>query len=191
MFLKLLLFVLYLTIIILLICKLKIFRKTKINSRYLVLIFGIKLIAGLGLNYLYLHYYTDTKEADIYKYYQDSETLYNIAQTDFSAFLKIMSGINSKDTALNVYYEQLYNWQEHDSKYLEIIGYKDSNFSIRTVCNYSNVAFFMSSHIYQHIHYLCVSSVYRFHLDFLSFLNLPQNIRIRYLYLVFTCFLQY
>ncbi len=172
MFLKLLLFVLYLTIIILLICKLKIFRKTKINSRYLVLIFGIKLIAGLGLNYLYLHYYTDTKEADIYKYYQDSETLYNIAQTDFSAFLKIMSGINSKDTALNVYYEQLYNWQEHDSKYLEIIGYQDSNFfnSHRFVTKL-NVAFHFLSQSYLPTHtlFMCFISFIGFTLIFLSF----------------------
>jgi len=186
MFIKIMLWVVYFICIVLLIYKLKLFRMTGIKPFILVLVFCVKLISGIGLNFMYSHYYKDIEHADIYKYYNDSEVLYNISKTDFTAFVKIMSGGFAGDTSLNVYYEQLDNWEQHDPKYLEIIGYKDSNFfnSHRFVTKLNVFFHYLSrSFIATHTLFMCFLGFIGFTLLLLSFLQFVSNEK-RYLLMI-------
>lgn len=121
------LFTLYLSGFIFLIFKLPVFKKTEIKSIYLVLIFAIKIGAGIGVNNYYSKNYDD-KYSDIYKYFNDGITLSKIGKESPTSFVSLFIKGNEQQTQTAPNHLKLKNWNNHTEEYLKTINYKDSNF---------------------------------------------------------------
>ena len=74
-------------------------------------VFTIKLLAGLLLVYIYTHIYTNRSLADIFRYYDDSATIYNSLFTHPSAFFKLLLGIKLEDASMTSYYDAVNCWE--------------------------------------------------------------------------------
>lgn len=122
------LFTLYLGGLFVLIFKGNFFKNIPVNKYVLLTIFVLKLSAGIGLNILYSSYYTDTSQSDIHKYVDDGIALKNLAYEDVSLFLNMMAGTGDDAFLSSAHSETLKNWNPHKGEYLEVTGYKDSNF---------------------------------------------------------------
>lgn len=59
--------------------------------------FGLKVLAGILLVYIYSSYYSDRENADIFKYYDDSKTIWESTKGNNKDFVKIIFGIYNKD----------------------------------------------------------------------------------------------
>lgn len=54
----------------------------------------LKLAMAFGLIALYTYYYTDRATSDIYKFFDDSLVIHQIASTDFAVYLKLLFGFS-------------------------------------------------------------------------------------------------
>lgn len=74
-------------------------------------LFNAKFAAGILLWAVYTFYYTDTQSSDIHKFYNDALILRNVADEEFSAFAKLMSG--SEDESTINYTAGMKNWERN------------------------------------------------------------------------------
>jgi hypothetical protein len=72
---------------------LPLFRNSNISQRGLWALFLLKLLFSLGLVMVYTYYYTDRAYADIYKYFDDGNTIYESIGSHPAAATKIITGI--------------------------------------------------------------------------------------------------
>ncbi len=93
-----------------LIRKLGIFKRSALSSRSLSFYFAAKLLCGLLLYLIYTHYYPYRNTSDAFKYYDDSQVVYKTLFNDPSAYVKIVTGIDSHDPILDKYYGQMETW---------------------------------------------------------------------------------
>lgn len=59
--------------------------------------FGLKVLAGILLVYVYIGYYSDRENADIFKYYDDGRTIWESTRGNNKDFVKIIFGIYNQD----------------------------------------------------------------------------------------------
>lgn len=59
--------------------------------------FGLKVLAGILLVYIYLDYYSDRESADMFKYYDDGKAIWESTRGNNKDFFKIISGIYNQD----------------------------------------------------------------------------------------------
>lgn len=59
--------------------------------------FGLKVLAGILLVYIYLDYYSDRESADMFKYYDDGRAIWESTRGNNKDFFKIISGIYNQD----------------------------------------------------------------------------------------------
>ncbi|MGB4229966.1 MAG: hypothetical protein WBJ63_05315, partial [Bacteroidales bacterium] len=59
--------------------------------------FGLKVLAGILLVYIYLDYYSDRGSADMFKYYDDGRAIWESTRGNNKDFVKIVLGIYNKD----------------------------------------------------------------------------------------------
>src|ERR1044071_7724925 len=59
--------------------------------------FVLKIIAGVGVWYVYTIYYPQREYADIWKYYDDSEVVYNALDHSAGDYFRLMTGIGIDD----------------------------------------------------------------------------------------------
>ncbi|HQM77769.1 MAG TPA: hypothetical protein PLA78_01230 [Bacteroidales bacterium] len=59
--------------------------------------FGLKVLAGILLVYVYIGYYSDRGSADIFKYYDDGRTIWETTRGNNKDFVKIIFGIYNQD----------------------------------------------------------------------------------------------
>lgn len=59
--------------------------------------FGLKVLAGILLVYIYLDYYSDRESADMFKYYDDGRAIWESTRGNNKDFVKIISGIYNQD----------------------------------------------------------------------------------------------
>lgn len=59
--------------------------------------FGLKVLAGILLVYVYIGYYSDRENADIFKYYDDGRTIWETTRGNNKDFVKIIFGIYNQD----------------------------------------------------------------------------------------------
>lgn len=59
--------------------------------------FGLKVLAGILLVYIYLDYYSDRGSADMFKYYDDGRAIWESTRGNNKDFVKIISGIYNQD----------------------------------------------------------------------------------------------
>ncbi|MPM02545.1 hypothetical protein SDC9_48794 [bioreactor metagenome] len=115
-------------VVTLLILKWRSFSLPGIRKRWVLAAFYLKVLAGLGLTYIYTSYYPDRSKADIFKYFDDSEVMYQSIHSSPSDYLHMVSGINNDNRHFDtLYYSKMNNWYR---KY-ETVTYNDSHTIIR------------------------------------------------------------
>ena len=104
------------------------FSDSGITTTRLWVIFSIKLIIGFGLTWVYTAYYTNRLEADIFKYFDDSEVMYNALYSNPVDFFKMLFGYgNDNEHFFNNYYVEMNNW----NRVYDFNAYNDSRTIIR------------------------------------------------------------
>lgn len=68
-------------------------------------IFVLKIIFGVALSLIYTYYYTDRSTADIFKFFDASEIMYNVFWEKPGDFFRLLFGVQND----NMYFEQNYN----------------------------------------------------------------------------------
>ena len=107
--------------------KLSFYRLPGINPRWVVLIFYLKILAGIVMFYIYTHYYPDRKTADIFRYFDDSKYMYNALWRRPLDFFCMLTGIRNDAPHFDFYYQQMNNWY----RVYESNIYNDSHTIIR------------------------------------------------------------
>jgi hypothetical protein len=82
----------YAGFILWLISKLKFFRIAGIQQWQMYGFFILKILAGMALAWIYTHWYTDRVAADTFKYFDDSEKLFELFHKDRKLFLQFVFG---------------------------------------------------------------------------------------------------
>jgi hypothetical protein len=122
------LLILYILLFFWILKKWKFFSDSGITTTQLWVLFSIKLVIGFGLTWVYTAYYTNRLEADIFKYFDDSEVMYNALSTNPGDFFKMLFGIgNDTEHFFNSYYIEMNNWD----RVYESSTYNDSRTIIR------------------------------------------------------------
>jgi hypothetical protein len=74
--------------------------------------FALKLVAGLAIWYVYTYYYPEREYADIWKYYDDSEVVYNALDNSTGDYLRLISGIGIDDRIQHTYIDEMLHWDQ-------------------------------------------------------------------------------
>ena len=127
-----LLTIVYLLIFLQIINKWKFFKNKWVSKKKIKLFFVIKLIVGLFLFWVYSNHYSNSKlsrqDADIFKYFDDSEYIYNSLYNKPIDFTKILLGLDfDKNYFSKEYYINMNNWDNHYNSHL----FNDSRAIIR------------------------------------------------------------
>lgn len=126
--LEILLFSVYLSTIILLLCRWRFVQKSKLSKKNLLIYFGVKLIFTYLIYFVYTIYYPDRTLADIFKFYDDAKLLFNnLYNIDKIQYWKIVFGIDNDNP--NIYQElkHMQYWFEPN----ETTSYNDNRIVIR------------------------------------------------------------
>ncbi len=89
----LILFIFYLTLMLWSFGSMPLFRNSDLTVRGMSLLFLLKLTFSISLVLVYTYYYTDRGLADIYKYFDDGNTIYESVSTHPRAAFKVITGI--------------------------------------------------------------------------------------------------
>ncbi len=99
-----------------------------LRMRTIAGLFLLKIIAGTALWVVYTYLYTDRSTADIFKYFDDSEVLYNALWNAPGDFFRMLSGIGNDSPYFDAqYYGVMNNWVRQ----FENNVYNDSHTMIR------------------------------------------------------------
>lgn len=88
---------------------LKCFRHSGLKRNVFVLLFSLKLMAGVGVYLVYTHYY-NPEMSDIHKFYRGGLALYGAADDSFADYLRLVSGIQGDQPQLEKYYIATEHW---------------------------------------------------------------------------------
>lgn len=80
------------------------------------------------MTWIYIHFYTDRKTADIFKYFDDSKIMFDSFKASPIDYLKMQFGIQSEDATLSTYYNKMVAWYDSD------LMYNDNRLIIRLNC---------------------------------------------------------
>lgn len=129
------------------------FRNSGISARGLSALFLLKLFFSIGLVLVYTYYYTDRTYADIYKYFDDGNVIYEAASQHPKATLKIITGIgfNRTDPEINNILAATHHFDKKDNGFLE------SNHRLIIRIN-TLLRFFSYGSIYIHSLFFCFFS---------------------------------
>lgn len=105
----------------------KFFNAERLSKRTISGIFLLKIFFGLLLWSIYTFYYTDRSTADIYKYFDDSEVIFNSLWTNPSDYFKMLFGIGNNTPAFDHYYAEMHYW----TRKIDTNIYNDSHTIIR------------------------------------------------------------
>ena len=93
----------------------KFFQIDEISKIYVRFAFVSKIVAGLLLWFIYTYYYSNTKISDIYKYFEDGNTMATILKNDISDFIKIITGKLPTNGINKTLYHDLKFWTKPNS----------------------------------------------------------------------------
>ena len=117
----------YAAIGLLLIGRLSFFDVAGLSRRFLQLVFLLKILAGTALVAIYTYYYKDRTTADVFKYFDDGQVLFNAIKHSPADYFKMLFGINNDTPHFAQYYNQMNNWY----RVYESNLYNDSHTIIR------------------------------------------------------------
>jgi hypothetical protein len=150
--------ILYATLFIWLISRVKFFRNSGLSFKTILLLFTLKLIAGTGLTMVYTYFYTDRSTSDIYKYFDDGKVIYKVIKESPADYAKLVTGIGADDPKLDHYLDSTRNWHEQSGEWLNLIKVKNFNYfnSNRLVTRFNAVVMiFSQGNIYVHVVFMC------------------------------------
>jgi hypothetical protein len=127
MFVSIVLSLFYFLLFLFLIYKWSFFEIEGFPKKYIVFVFGLKLIFGVILIEIYSHFYTVRSTADAFKYYDDAKVIFESLYTKPWDYFRITFGINSDAPDLFAYYQKMNNWFLADNYTI----YNDSRSVIR------------------------------------------------------------
>lgn len=93
-----------------LICKLKVFRRLGVPSKWLLLLFATKLVAAFALVGVYQIVYDDESTGDINKYHKAGLVLYSAMEENPADYFKMVTGICADEPQLEYYYDKSDHW---------------------------------------------------------------------------------
>lgn len=117
----------YAAIGIFLIGKLSFFKIAGLSTRFLQGVFLLKILAGTALVAIYTYYYTNRSTADVYKYFDDGQVMFNAIKHSPVDYFKMLFGIGNDTPHFATYYNQMNNWY----RVYESNLYNDSHTIIR------------------------------------------------------------
>jgi hypothetical protein len=118
----------YFLIFCILLSKIPFFRNLPgLSIPFILIFFGLKVVSGALLIFVYTWYYTDPKLADVYKYFNDGQILYSALYSNPLDYLRLLTGIDSSAPHLQLYYDQMSFWYRP----WESAGYNDNRLVIR------------------------------------------------------------
>jgi len=100
----------YLLLFLWLISRLSFFRLTGIPPVWISGVFVLKVVCGVVFWYVYTFYYKIRSEADIYKYFDDSEIMFDALRHHPADFLKMVFGFDSTAHFQDLYYSKMQVW---------------------------------------------------------------------------------
>ena len=92
------------------ICKLKLFRRLGLPSKWLLLLFATKLVAAFALVGVYQIVYENENTGDINKYHKAGLVLYSAMEENPADYFKMVSGICADEPQLEYYYYKADYW---------------------------------------------------------------------------------
>jgi hypothetical protein len=101
---------LYALMCVAIIAKWNFFRLPGITLRWTIGAFLMKVIAGLGLWFVYTYYYPDSSESDALRYFQDTMTIRRQWDENREVFWSFMLGKETSDPAFAELYDKLVGW---------------------------------------------------------------------------------
>jgi hypothetical protein len=118
----------YFLVFCILLSKIPFFRNLPgLSFPYILIFFGLKVVSGALLIFVYTWYYTDPKFADVYKYFNDGRIMFSAIHSNPLDYLRLLTGIDSSASQLQVYYDQMSFWYRP----WESAGYNDNRLVIR------------------------------------------------------------
>ena len=163
------LLILYILLFFWILKKWKFFSDSGITTTQLWVLFSIKLVIGFGLTWVYTAYYTNRLEADIFKYFDDSEVIYNALYSNPADFFKMLFGYgNDNEHFFNSYYVEMNNW----ARVYESNTYNDSRTIIK--CN-AIIRLFSAGNFHIHTLFFTALSMIGFTGIFRSFKDFFSN----------------
>jgi len=134
------------------ILKSKWFNAGRFKNKHFLFIFYLKLLFGVGLWFLYTHYYKNRTTSDIFKYYDDAQMIFGTLHTGIKDYFTLVSGIGDSSFHFQNIYHSMRSWDNgYDSSL-----YNNSHFIIRL-----NAVFLLFSHGHYGIHviFMCFISL--------------------------------
>ncbi len=150
MVLQICLFLAYSALFLFIIGKFRFFKPEGIPLSYIKGIFILKLLAGVSLGLIYTVYYTDRKTADIFKYFDDSQIIFNSLLHHPYDFFRMFTGLYASDPDLQHYYEAMTCWNNSDNIYNDNRNLIRLNTLLR---------FFSMGNYYVHTVFMCFISL--------------------------------
>jgi hypothetical protein len=124
---ELLLTVFYSFLFILIIYRIKFFHLERFSPKIVSGVFLLKVLFGVLLWWIYTYYYTDRSTADIYKYFDDSNIMFDALRKKPQDFFRMLFGVGNNTPYFDRYYVQMHNWARQYESNL----YNDSHTIIR------------------------------------------------------------
>ena len=144
----------YLGLLCFFINKWKHFQDESLGKRFVFIFFFYKLFLGLCITLIYVYYYPVHKDADIFKYYDDSKEMARALWTKPLDYFRMLFGIgNDTDYFSKEYYFKMNHW----FRQYETQVYNDNHTMIRL-----NALMRLFSFGYYHIHtlFMCFLSFF-------------------------------
>lgn len=123
MLLKVLLFVFWLSLMVLALRKWHCFRLQGYHPSTAIRLFLLKMLAGLALVAVYTYYYPDRKTADIYKFFDDGAVIASQLKENPTAYFQLLFGLSEVPQVES----QMHNWASHSEQWLRFSQTSDSN----------------------------------------------------------------
>ena len=83
---------------------------TAVSKKVIVLVFILKVLAGVGLVLIYEKYYNDRSTADIFKYFDDSKLMHEVLMQSPKDYIKMLSGIGDDTRYFKEKYYDHFEW---------------------------------------------------------------------------------
>lgn len=126
-YLEIILTILYTLLFVFLILKIRFYHIEGIAVKAVVIVFLLKVLAGITMYFIYTYYYTDRVTADIFKYFDDSKVMFDALWNKPTDFFKMIFSIQNNTPYFDSYYHQMHNWY----RVYESNIYNDSHTIIR------------------------------------------------------------
>lgn len=102
----------YLLIVCAIVFRHRFFKLPGLKNYSAFVLFLLKIVAGVAVWYVYTYYYPQREYADIWKYYDDSEIVYNALDDHPGDYFRLMSGIGIDERIQHTYIDKMLHWDQ-------------------------------------------------------------------------------